>query len=389
MNTASVLWVVAVSLLSVGTWLSRRCLKREHGRPLEIARAPIEKFQPISILKPLKGVDSDLRQNLESFFLLSYPKFEIIFSVADPDDPACEIVRELQSRYIRIPSRLMVGDVKAGANPKVNNLIRSFDFARFDWVLISDSNVRVKRDYLSRLALQFKDDVGVLTAVVSGVRANSLGGRLESMFLNTFYARWMYLAFAFRQPIVLGKSMMLKRSAANRFGGFKTLACYLAEDYMAGEAMRKLGYRIELLDSPVQQPLRDYSLSDFWKRHLRWGRIRKNQAFLLFCLEPWLGALPSGVLGAAALHSLFHVSYSGFLFAHLSFWFVLDQIISARLSERTTLNRFLLNIPIWLMREALAVPLWLHIAAGNTVNWRGKHLKVEYGGILSKINDAI
>ncbi|MES2963149.1 MAG: ceramide glucosyltransferase, partial [Bdellovibrionota bacterium] len=300
----------------------------------QIATADPARFKPISILKPLKGTDPGLRENLRSFFEIEYPSFELVFSIADPADPAREIIVEMQRLFPEVRSHLVVGSVEVGANPKVNNLIKSFDLAQHDWVLISDSNVRVNPDYLKRLALQFDENVGVLTAVVRGSHADTFGGRLEATFLNTFYARWMYLAFAFDEPIVLGKSMLLQRSVARRFGGFKTLARYLAEDYMAGEAMQKLGFRIELLDDPVSQPLSGYRFDDFWKRHVRWGRIRKSQAPILFLFEPLLTSIPSGLIGAATLAPWLDLSALGFFALHLFIWYSADQIIERSLAGR-------------------------------------------------------
>jgi ceramide glucosyltransferase len=261
-------------------------------------------------------------------------------------------------------------------------MIESFERAKYDWVLISDSNTRLDYDYLERLALQFDPEVGILTSVVRGCEPAGWGGWLENIFLNTFYARWMCLAFYFRQPIVLGKSMLLRKSSAQRFGGVKTLARYIAEDYMAGEAMQKLGLRVELLQVPVSQPLGEYSLGQFWQRHLRWGRIRKNQAWLLFCIEPLLSSPISGFLGALALSHWFNCTWVLFFALHLLIWFIADIVIRWRLKEPLLWDELPEQLGLWLLREFLSLPLWLHIAVGNTVNWRGQKLKVQAGGLL-------
>jgi ceramide glucosyltransferase len=333
-------------------------------------------------LKPLKGLEENLEANLDTFFHLRYPSYEILFSVASANDPALPLVRRLMLKYPQVSARLFIGDVKAGPNPKVNNIIDSFERAENDWVLISDSNTRLDYDYLERLALQFEDDVGVLTSVVRGCEPSGLGGWLENIFLNTFYARWMCLAFYFKNPIVLGKSMLLRKSSAQRFGGVKTLARYIAEDFMAGEAMQKLGLRVELLQVPVSQPLGRYSFTQFWQRHLRWGRIRKNQARPLFCIEPFLSSPISGALGAWVLSYFFDQPWLLFFSLHLLIWFMSDMMIRHRLKEPLFWDELPEQMGLWLMREFLSLPLWLHIAVGNTVNWRGQKLKVQAGGLL-------
>ena len=172
-----------------------------------------------------------------------------------------------------------------------------------DWVLISDSNVRVNPDYLKRLVAHLSPGVGMVTAVIAGQDASGVGGNLEATYLNTFYARGMNIAAGFGRVCVVGKSMLFQRSTAKRFGGMRTLGCYLAEDYMAGEAMRRLGLQVVIACDPVEQVIGEYSFDSFWKRHLRWGRIRKRHGMSAFALEPLTGAFVSGVLGAVSMHA--------------------------------------------------------------------------------------
>lgn len=347
--------------------------------------------QPVSILKPVKGFEPELTENLTSFFKLDYPCFELIFSIADEADPARLVIEHLMRQHPDVPSTLIIGDVQVGPNPKVNNLIRGYDRARYDWVLISDSNVRVRPEYLLKKTDVFTEDVGVVTAVVSGIEPQTVGGALESVFLNTFYARWMFLASHFGRDCVVGKSMLFRKSTADRFGGFRQLGRFLAEDFMAGEAMRMLGLKIVTMHEPIQQPLASYRLSDFWRRHVRWGRIRKAQAPLAVFFEPWLGLIPSGILGAFALHELFSVSALLTLSGHTLFWLANDMVmlgtlglLSAKTGTRggSRVRRAVHMFLAWQVREILALPLWLHVFSGNKVSWRGTQLRVKSGGLL-------
>jgi ceramide glucosyltransferase len=335
---------------------------------------------PVSVLKPLKGVDPDLEANLQSFFELDYPDFELLFSVASPADPAHALVRKLVRRNPGIKARVFVGEIPIGPNPKVNNLIKSYEGAANDWVLISDSNVRAPRDYLRRLVAHLDPGVGMVTAVVAGTEPGGAGGQLEATFLNTFYARWMCTASRLGKPCVVGKSMLFQRTTAARFGGLRSLGRYLAEDYMAGEAMHRLGLKVVIACDPVRQVIRNHTLESFWSRHLRWGRIRKAQAPLAFLLEPLTHPLISGCLGAIAAANLFQAVPAAFIAVHLLLWSACDLLLMRRLEGELPLLR-----PIyWFVRELLHLPLWLHIGAGNTVNWRGQRLTLLSGGILSK-----
>lgn len=339
--------------------------------------APFGLF-PVTILKPLKGADSDLKQNLETFFNLDYPKFELLFSVADPFDPAFDVACELIRKHPHVRARLITGDVKVGANPKINNMVKSYGQAAYDWLLISDSNVRVKPDYLKRMVAHLETGVGAVTSVVAGQNPEQLGGHLEASYLNTFYARGMMLAFRTGNPIVMGKSMLFRKSTAERFGGITMLARYLAEDYMAGEAIRHLGLRALMTCDPIVQHIGNYSFKSFWQRHLRWGRIRKNQSPITFWIEPLLGCFPSALIGAIAAHMAFGFSIADFLALHLVVWSSCDFLMMRRLGQKIEYKLPL----IWFLREALVLPLWINIAAGNTVDWRGGKLKLNTNGIL-------
>ncbi len=366
-------WATALGITIFGT---RTTLKSLAISPSHLD-APFNLY-PVTVLKPLKGADSGLSENLETFFHLDYPKYELIFSIADNRDPALQIISRLLQKYPFVPARLIIGDVEAGANPKINNMVKGYREAKYDWLLISDSNIRVSPDYLKRLVAQLDPGVGIITSLVAGQNGEGLGGHLESSFLNTFYARGMGLAFSTGMPIVMGKSMMFRKSTAERFGGIKILARYLAEDYMAGEAIRHLGLKVVLSCDPVVQHIGTYSLKSFWQRHIRWGRLRKTQSPLTFYLEPFFGCLISGILGSLALSHWTSVSSVVFMAAHLGIWSLCDFLMIKRMGQKIEAR-----LPwFWFLRELLSLPLWVHIASGSTVDWRGRKLKLQAGGIL-------
>ena len=333
---------------------------------------------PVSILKPLKGVEEGLRENLQSFFDLDYPCYEIIFSIQHWTDPARALIEEMIQQNPQTAARLLICEIDLGPNPKVNNLILSYKKAKYDLLLISDSNVRVNRDYLKRQVAHLDTSVGMVTSVVAGQNAAGIGGNLEGVYLNTFYARWMELTATFGHACVVGKSMLFRRSTSERFGGIRILARYLAEDYMAGEAVRRLGLRIIIATDPIRQYIGDYAFSTFWSRHLRWGRIRKSQAPLIFFAEPFFGAVLSGMLGCFGFAYYFGVSPFYAFALHMSVWFLCDTLVAMELEP----NPSSLFPLIWVVREFLALPLWFHTAIGKTVQWRGRSLTLKPGGLL-------
>jgi ceramide glucosyltransferase len=326
-------------------------------------------------------MEPGLSENLESFFHLDYPRYELLFSLADANDPAAYFITHLMAKYPRIRARLFTGEITVGPNPKVNNLVKSYRAARHDWILISDSNISVSRHYLDAVVADFTTDVGIVTALVAGSDPRGLGGWLEATFLNTFYARWMLLAGKFNNPVVLGKSMLFRRSEAQRFGGIPHLGRYLAEDYMAGQAMQMLGKRIVVMRAAVTQPIGDCTIEAFWSRHLRWGRIRRSQASLAFYFEPFISSsLFSGLLGAWAFHHWFAFRPETVLMCHLIFWLSCDLLMIRQMGQKIHLR----SIGAWFLRESTHLPLWLHIMTSQTVLWRGQELRLVRGGVLNK-----
>lgn len=365
-----IVWGLALGLVMWGTWLTRR-----HLRP----RTPTFRPEPVSILKPLKGLDFQLEENLESFFRLEYPKFELLFSVASEDDPACAVVKRVASKFPRVRSRIFIGDVRVGGNPKVNNLVKSYQAAVHDWILVSDSNIRVPREYLKVVTQDFDERTGVVTAVVAGAAfGRGFGAPLEATYLNTFYARWTMIAVKLGAPVVIGKSMLFRKSEANRFGGVDVLARYLAEDYMTGVAVKRLGHRVKVMHEPVVQMIGDYTFKEFWSRHVRWGRIRRSQSPLVFPLEPLLSFWISAALGAFALSHFGVLRPWETLAVHACVWMSSDLLLMKRMNEEIKPKMLL----AWIVRETLHVPLWIHVAMGNTVNWRGNRLRLNEGGLL-------
>lgn len=331
-------------------------------------------------MKPLKGCDEGLEENLKTFLNLDYPSYEILFSVASFEDPAYPVAKKLIENNPKLGARLIVDPVNLGPNPKVNNMVRAYELASNDLVLISDSNVRVKRDYLKRMARYMRNKkVGMVTAVISGAHEKGLGGKLEAIFLNTFYARWMKLLFFVGRPCVVGKSMLFRKTTAQRFGGINVLARYLAEDYMAGEAVRRLGLHVVLAEEPITQCIGRLGLKEFWQRHIRWGRIRKSQAYLAFLVEPILGSVFSSIVGAIFCYLLFRTNPLNLFFLQMVIWFLLETPNLIKSGSGVSVSVF----GLWILRELLAFPLWINIALGNTVQWRGKELQLEVGGLLA------
>lgn len=262
------------------------------------ARARDGGFRPhVAVLKPLKGLDEGIRENLESFFRLDYPDFELVFGVADADDPVCHEVRRLMARHPGVRARIIVGGQDDRLdNPKVRTLVKLMSLVRSEFFVVSDSNVRVRPDYLDRMICRFENPrVGIVTNFIAGVGERSVGSMLEHLHLNSYIAT----AQSFCKVVggftsVIGKSMAIRASALRDAGGLEPLAGYLAEDYLLGRKMAAAGYRVILSGDAVENFNASTRIDEFLDRHYRWLGMRWRINPLSCLLElatiptPWL-----------------------------------------------------------------------------------------------------
>jgi ceramide glucosyltransferase len=372
------IWSAAILVTTYGTIVALVHLQKRNTGDLnddEILALEEKDYElePVSILKPLKGIDAGIEHNLETFMQLDYPKYEVLFSVTDAMDPVVPLVRKLIAKYPKVNASLTVCDENNGPNPKINNLLTTYTDALYDWILISDSNTRMSPLHLRSLGQQFKNRVAMQTSIVAGVDAQGIGGHLESAFLNTFYARSVLTLKTLGHPCVIGKCMMFRKSVLERTGGLLSLEEHIAEDYAAGRKLHQLGFRVQVSNNPIRQYIGPYAFKTFWSRHIRWGRLRKLQTPFGFVAEPFFNSILSGLIGAFAFSHVFGISAPLFFLGHLTGWFLCDWILYSRVSDPPGFS----FIGVWILREVLHFPLWLHIAAGNSIVWRGKviHLK--------------
>ena len=365
-NVALCLWMFS-TLLSISSsvyvwmWLRKAPSRNNNQLP------------PVSILKPLKGVDPGLAESLETFLTQDYPNYEVIFAVAEAGDPAIAVVTKLLARYPNAQARLVVGDEQVGANPKVNNLVRPLTMARYDYVVISDSNIRATPTYLRDLVRETGANIGAVTAPIRGLGGEGIGGRLEEMHLNSFYIRSMLVSHALGTGLVLGKTMMFKRSFSDRLGGFNRFGNQGAEDYAFGMATRRVGREIALVSAPVTQYVGARSFQNFFLRHSRWSTLRKYSAPGLFFIE-WAHHGILTLLFAWVGWSKLGTAYSvASVVATALIWILGDLALSRQLGGR-------FNLGIWALRE-LTVPLiWLSAVVTRQVTWRGNKLRLLSGG---------
>jgi ceramide glucosyltransferase len=328
----------------------------------------------VTILKPLKGWDDQLEENLKSFFELDWPKYELLFGVNHKDDPAIPIVKQLQRRYPHIDSRLIIDDSCIGLNPKINNLHNLYRKTKYEYILISDSNIRVQSNYLHEMMKHMlQPNVGLVTTTLRGTNARSIGSILENLHLNTFVVGNTFTVNdLFRIPITIGKSMLIRKTIVERLNGFSKFADYLAEDHLLGVYIQKAGMKIYHSTHIIDNVNQNWSMKRFINRHMRWAKMRKNLNLLHYAVEilanPILIALPYMIMRGDSL-GIIH-----FTFITLT-KILLDRTIAIMIHSDLKWYHYLL-IPF---KDIIIGIIWLFPFVDNKINWRGSVFRIKRG----------
>ncbi|MGD0314396.1 MAG: ceramide glucosyltransferase [Xanthobacteraceae bacterium] len=359
--TATFIHVASIVIAAV------RLRRRTPGEPLSH-----QKFPPVSLVRPLCGIDNYAADTLRSTFALDYPRCEIYFCVASAKDPVVPLIEALMAEHANAGARLLIGDERVSSNPKLNNVLKGWRAAKHDWIVLADSNVLMPRDYIQLLFASWRADTGLVASPPVGCRPRGAWAELECAFLNTYQARWQYVADALGFGFAQGKTMLWRRADLEGAGGIEALAKEVAEDAASTKIVRDAGLKVRLVDQPFAQPLGYRSAAEVWRRQLRWARLRRA-SFLAYFLPEAIsgGVLPmvtlAGVALALDLPPTLSVAALGAL------WYGSEMLLAAaagwHLSPRYPL--------CCLARDLLLPVLFINAMRGDDFVWRGNEMQVE------------
>jgi ceramide glucosyltransferase len=348
------------------------------GRSYLRAPAPAKVRPPVTVLRPACGIENYIEETLESAFRMDYPEFEVIFCVANPHDPIIKVIERLQAKYPYVASRTLTGDDRISINPKLNNLVKGWREAKYDWVVMTDSNVLVTPDYIDQLLARWKGDVGLVCSPPIGARPEGVGADLECAFLNTYQARWQLTADAFGFAFAQGKTLFWRKADLDRAGGIAALASEPAEDAAATKVVHNAGHRVKLVRNPWPQPLGYRAVGDIWKRQLRWARLRRATFAPLYALELVSGGFLPLVM-AAVLVLMGPATWPALVMLFIA-WYAAELLLASRfgwpISPRIALMMF--------VRDLALPALWVAGWTGNTFVWRGNAMDMK----TSQLADA-
>jgi ceramide glucosyltransferase len=264
--------------------------------------AGAQPYPLVSLLKPVKNVDDDMAANLESFYRLDYPAYEVLFAVDDFKDPCVDILKDLQARHPRIPTTIVATGHPPFENPKIHKLARLESKSRGGLFWATDSNVRVAPDSLRRLVDEhLVHDAKVVFSPIRGSSSRSFASLMENSGLN-FFTSGSILAswFLGRQAIIVGKSILVEREALETFGGFGYFKDYLAEDFLLGEAFKNSGFRVSTNCTWVTNVSQTTTLKGCFKRLSRWAKLRYHLRWPVYLAEILLNPIVIALAGWAA-----------------------------------------------------------------------------------------
>ncbi|BAB52059.1 ceramide glucosyltransferase [Mesorhizobium japonicum] len=351
----------AASILLAASQLKRRTT---------IAR-PVRKSPPVSIVIPSRGVEPFTQETLERAFSLEWPRYELIFCVAHGDDPVVRLIRAAIGRFPKVPARLLIGDDRVSANPKLNNCVKGWEAARHNWVVLADSNVLMPRDYIQHLMAAWRPDTGLVCSTPIGSRPEGFWAEVECAFLNTLQARWQYAGEALGLGFAQGKSMLWNKPMLDANGGIRALAAEIAEDAAATKLVNGLGLRVNLVAAPFEQPLGRRTLDAIWSRQARWARLRRVTFPLFFAPEILTGAVVPLMLALVAAASAgFSLPLTAI--AVLAAFYLPECALAWskgwHLSPRT--------VAAMIARDLMVPAMWARGWLGGAVDWRGNAMTI-------------
>ena len=335
---------------------------------------------PVSILKPLKGTDPEMYESFRSHCLQDYSNYEIVFGVSDPADPAITSVDALRKEFPQRSIQLVVCPRILGANVKVSNLEQMAQAARYEYLLVNDSDIRVEPDYLRRIVPPLADrTTGMVTCLYRGIPANTLGSQLEALGISTDFCAGVIAARLLEGGLAfgLGSTLAFRRDDLNSIGGFQSIVDFLADDYELGNRISRLGRKVVLSDVVVETHLPAYPFPGFVAHQMRWARGVRDAR-----LGGYIGLVSTFGFMWALLNLLF-AGAAGWA------WLVLGCVLSLRIAVALVVGMSALKdrqLPglLWLLpiRDLIAVGIWVASFWGHVVTWRGDRFELRDGRLI-------
>lgn len=343
------------------------------NRDIFLQLHPPETLPSVSIIKPLKGSDCNLYNNLETYLKQDYPEYEVLFCIENDQDPSHQVADKLIRDYPSLNIKKVKGVApRSFENPKVSNMVPGMRQAQHDLLWMADANVFVQPTTLLEMVSHIVNGVGLVHQLPLSTSGNStLAECLEVVYFCTSHARMYLLTYCLGINTANGMSMLFQKEHLKDFsGGMKSYFMSSMEDNRIGKDIRNSNHIVRLSTIPLYQNFGSRSVDAFRKRMVRWSRVRFY--FLpITALEPFIECFPIGILASVALFYLYRVNPILFFIIHILVWLSLDVGLSCVIMSKP-LGGFGLNYLLaWFLREGMVITNWFQAIASKKINWGG------------------
>jgi ceramide glucosyltransferase len=339
----------------------------------------LQRTEPISILKPLAGLDLDLEPNLRTFFEQDYPAFEILFAVRSENDPAVEVVGRLQREYAHVSSRLLITGEPPYPNPKVFSLEKMLEAAANDLVVMSDSDICVTPVLLRTVAAEFQDPhLGVATCPYRAIPGASFWSRLEATGMNTdFWGSALVARMLEGMHFAVGPTIAARRNVLNAIGGFERLKDYLAEDFVIGKFAAESGHGVILSSYVIEHHIGSADWNENVEHRLRWTRSTRRSRPAGYIGQLFTMPLPLALLVCIFSPAWWPALAITALVRGLAAYTVSWTVLRARIQWGL--------LPI---EDVMGFCFWIAGFFGNTISWRGRRYRLFADGKFELVSSG-
>lgn len=370
-------WIVYGIVLAAAIYQIAALAACLHHRFRKASTPPPRDCLPaVSILKPVRGLDPQFRESIRSHARQTYPQFEILFGLSDPGDPALPEIERLITEFPECSIRLIVSS-RTAPNGKAAVLACLAEAARYEVLVVNDSDIEVPDHYLEQtVQTLLNPGVGIVTCLYEG-RASTAPGHWEALGIGADFAPSVLVArWCGVREFGLGSTLAFRACDLRRIGGFEAIAEYLADDYQLARQITKLGYRSEISKTVVRTHVGDFRWREVWTHQVRWARtIRVSR--------------PKGYLGLPVTHAGVW-ALAGLAFA---MWQAAAVLVALRMAACAAAGTALgdrrlvfasILAPVW---DLWAFAIWVIGMTGNTVEWRGRRIRVDAAGRILPANE--